>query len=42
MIIFFELALTAEPKDEIAEEAIDEDDDDGSAIMNIDYIIIHR
>lgn len=44
MIMFLELAETAEPNEDILDDAelMTEDDDDGSTIMNIDYIIIHR
>ncbi len=44
MIMFLELAERAEVIEDIVDEAefITDGDDDGSAIMNIDYIIIHR
>lgn len=44
MIMFLELAERADPIEDIVDEAelITDDDDDGSTIMNIDYIIIHR
>ena len=41
--MFLEFPERAEPIEDIAEDAIDDDDDgDGSTIMNIDYIIIQR
>lgn len=44
--MFLELAERADPIEDIVDEAefiTDDDDDvDGSAIMNNDYIIIHR
>lgn len=44
--MFLELAERADPIEDIVDEAEfitdDGDDDDGSTIMNIDYIIIHR
>ncbi len=42
--MFLELAERADPIEDIVDEAelITDDDDDGSTIMNIDYIIIHR
>ncbi len=42
-MMFLELPDKAEPIEDIAEDVIDDDDDgDGSTIMNIDYIIIQR
>ena len=42
--MFLELAERADPIEDIVDEAelITDDDDDGSTIMNIDYIIIQR
>ena len=41
--MFFELAERAEPNEDIVDDAeFMTEDDDGSTIMNINYIIIHR